>query len=281
MMKTSKLRSATIFHLFSMILAFIMFYPVLWMIMSTFKNQTEIFRSGLNLFPETFVWKNFITAFKGFGQYNFLHFMKNSLIISVWSVIGTVISSAVVAFGFARINFRSRKIFFACMIATLMLPYQIIMVPQYVIFHQLDWINTFLPIIVPAFLGEAFFIFLAVQFIRGIPKELDESAFIDGASVYRTFRSIIFPLLKTPLITVAIFKFYWSWEQLLQPMIYLNKIDLYPIPVALSMWSDPGSGTNYGALMAMGLLSLIPVVLVFALLQKYIVEGVSTQGLKG
>ena len=258
-----------------------MFYPILWLVFATFKDQTEIFRSGISLFPSEATLGNYVTAFRGFGRYNFLHFMKNSTILSAGSVVGTVLSSAIVAFGFARIEFKGRKFFFACMIATLMLPYQIIMVPQYVIFHRLGWINSFKPIIVPAFLGDAFFIFLVVQFIRGIPRELDESAHIDGASVYRVFGSIIVPLLKTPLVTVGIFKFYWTWEQLLQPLIFLNHVERYPLPVALSMWSDPGSGTNYGALLAMGLLSLVPVAAVFALLQRYIVDGVSTQGLKG
>lgn len=276
-----RIRSSLLFHAFTLILAVIMFYPILWFLFSTFKNQTEIFRSGIALFPENFTLKNYKMAISGFGEYNFFHFLKNSLIISIWSVVGTVFSSAVVAFGFSRIQFKGRSFFFSCMIATLMLPYQIIMVPQYIIFSSLGWVNSYLPIIVPTFLGDAFFIFLVVQFIRGIPKELDESAFIDGASVYRTFFSIILPLLTTPLITAAIFRFYWAWEQLIQPMIYLSKIELYPIPVALSMWSDPGSGTNYGALLAMGFLSLVPVALVFAFLQRYIVEGVSTQGLKG
>ncbi len=274
-------RSSTLFHGFTMLLAVVMFYPILWLIFATFKDQLEIFRSGTALIPKEVTTKNFVMAFRGFGDYNFPHFLKNSLILSTWSVVGAIFSSSVVAFGFARLEFFGKKVFFACMIATLMLPYQIIMVPQYVIFHRLDWIDTFLPIIVPAFLGDAFFIFLVVQFIRGIPRELDESAFMDGASVYRTFFSIILPLLKTPIITVSIFKFYWTWEQLLQPLIYLNSIELYPLPVALNMWSDPASGTNYGALLAMGLLSLIPVVAVFGLLQRYIVDGVSTQGLKG
>jgi multiple sugar transport system permease protein len=264
-----------------MLLTVIMLNPNLWFFFSTFKNQSEIFKSGVDLFPKVFTLKNYVISIKGVGNYNFFHFMKNSFVISIWSVLGTLFSSSVVAFGFSRIEFKGRKLFFSCMIATLMLPYQIIMVPQYVIFSQLGWVNSYLPIIVPTFLGDAFFIFLVVQFIRGIPKELDESAFIDGASVYRIFISIILPLLKTPLITVAIFRFYWSWEQLIQPMIYLNKVKLYPIPVALSMWSDPGSGTNYGALLSMGFMSLIPVTLIFALLQRYIVEGVSTQGLKG
>lgn len=277
----SKKMSSLGFHSFSVVLAILMAYPILWLIFATLKSEAEMFRSGLTLLPVKYTLKNYVTAFTGFGEYNVIHFMKNSLKLSVYSVVGTVLSSAVIAFGFARIDFKGRKFFFACMMATLMLPYQIIMIPQYLIFNKLGWINTFLPLVVPTFLGEAFFIFLAVQFIRSIPKELDEAACIDGASIYRTFSSVIFPLLKTPLVTIAIFKFYWTWEQFLQPMIYLNKIQLYPLPVALGMWSDPGSGTNYGALLAMGFMSLVPVVAVFILLQKYIVDGVSSQGLKG
>lgn len=284
-LRQSALRRRTLsalgYHIPAIILAGIMFYPILWFIMSTFKDQTEIFRSGLALLPREPTMRNFEMAFTGFGQYGFLHFLRNSVVLALWNVAGVLFSSSVVAFGFGRIKFKGRQFFFACMMATLLLPYQIIMVPQYVIFHRIGWVNSLLPLVVPSFLGDAFFIFLVVQFVRTIPRELDESAYIDGASIYRTFASVILPLIKTPLVTVAIFKFYWTWEQLLQPLIFLNSIDRYPLPVALSMWSDPGSGTNYGALLAMGLMSLVPVALVFMAMQRYIVDGVSTQGLKG
>ncbi len=269
------------FHLNCIILSIIIFYPVLWMIFGGFKSQADIFNNILKIIPEKWIFSNFSQGWKGFGGITFSAFFRNSLIISGFASIGTVISSAIVGFGFIRIKFKFRKFLFAVMMITMMLPYQLIMVPQYVIFHKLKWINTFLPLIVPQVLGVPFFIFLVVQFIRGIPIELDESATIDGCNYYSIFLYIILPLLKSPLITVAIFQFYWRWEDLLQPLIYLSNPKFYPVSVALNLFSDPTTGTEWGPLLAMGTLSILPVVFVFFILQRYIVEGISTQGLKG
>lgn len=269
-------------HAFAIALAIVMFYPVLWMAGSSLKTQSGIFRSDLAIWPDEFAWENYAQGWRGFGQQTFSTFYTNSIVLTVISTVGAVASSAFVAFGFARNKFLGNKFWFAVMIGTLLLPFEIKMIPQYILFHSMGWINTFLPIIVPAALaGNAFFIFLIVQFMRTLPYELDESAYVDGCGKYRILWSIVLPLTKPALMTVAIFSFYWRWNDFVQPLIYLSDPDLYTVSVALRLFADPTSVTNWGAMFAMATASLIPVVIVFLILQRYIVEGISSTGLKG
>jgi multiple sugar transport system permease protein len=167
------------------------------------------------------------------------------------------------------------------MILTMLLPGQVLMIPQYVMFNKLGWVNTHKPLIIPAFFGTPFFVFLLMQFIRGIPLELDESAKIDGCGRYGIFLRIILPNLKPPLVTAAIFAFYWKWEDFLGPLIYLQSTRLYPVSLALKLFADPAAVTNWGGMFAMSVLSLVPVFVIFVLFQDHIVEGISTTGLKG
>jgi multiple sugar transport system permease protein len=269
----------TLFQIGLIVLGFIMLYPVLWMIACSFKSSSEIFGSA-SLIPQKFLLENYVRGWKYIGRTTFGTFFKNSFVYAILATIGTVFSSAVVAFGFARIRFRGRNAWYACMFITLILPYQVIMIPQFIIFQKLGWVNTFLPLVVPMFLGQPFFIFLMVQFIRGIPIELDESALIDGCKAFGIFRRIIFPLITPALITTTIFSFYWRWDDFLGPLLYLNKTNLYTVSLALRLYSDPMTSTDWGAIFAMGALSLLPILLVFVLFQRYLMEGISTTGLK-
>jgi multiple sugar transport system permease protein len=275
-----RLRSV-ILHLFVFGFALIMIYPLAWMLSSSLKDNSEIFINAHQLLPSHFNFNNYINGFKGFAGTSFIVFFKNSLIITLFSVIGTVISSTMVAYGFARIRFRGSRFWFACMMLTMMLPSEVLTIPQYIFFQKIDWINTFLPLIVPSFFGGAFFIFLIIQFLRGIPKELDESATIDGCGRYRIFMQILIPLLVPPIITVSIFKFYWTWDDFFSPLLYLNSPKLATVSLAIKNMSDPTAQTDWGAMFAMSVLSLLPIVVVFIAFQKYIVEGISTTGLKG
>ncbi|MFI5326888.1 MAG: carbohydrate ABC transporter permease, partial [Candidatus Rokuibacteriota bacterium] len=206
---------------------------------------------------------------------------KNSLIYAGLGTIAAVMSSAVVAYGFARIRFAGRGFWFTCMLLTLMLPVQVIIIPQYVFFTKLNLVNTFYPLLLPRFFGMAFFIFMIMQFIRGIPKELDEAAEIDGCSHFGVFFRIILPLIRPALITSAIFSFYWTWEDFLTPLVYLNEPKLYTISVALRSFADASGATDWGAIFAMSALSLVPVLVVFVVFQRYLVQGISTTGMKG
>ncbi|GHV81824.1 ABC transporter permease [Spirochaetia bacterium] len=268
------------FHAAALILGFLMLYPILWMISNSFKTNLEIFNS-FSLVPSSFNFDSYIRGWKYNNSLSFGVFFKNSFVYTSIATVGAVLASACVAYGFARIHFWGSKVLYGIMFLTLMLPYQVIMVPQFIIFQKIGWVNTLLPLIVPQFGGQAFFIFLMVQFIRGIPKELDQSAMIDGCSKFSIFIRIIFPLIAPALITSTIFSFYWRWDDFLGPLLYLNSPRNFTVSMALRMFSDPATSTDWGAIFAMGTLSLIPVFLLFIIFQKYIVQGMVTSGLKG
>jgi multiple sugar transport system permease protein len=279
-LRTQKIRNRIIFHVFVLILAVFMIYPILWMVSSSFKDNNEIFGSA-SLIPKQFHFDNYIRGWKYIGKITFATFFANSVFYSVLSTIGTVISSAIVAYGFARIKFFGKNFWFVCMMLTLMIPYQVVMIPQYILFFSIGWVNSFKPLIVPMFLGQPFFIFLMMQFIRGIPVELDEAAKLDGCGRFRIFYNIILPLIVPALITSTIFQFYWKWDDFLGPLLYLNKPQSYTVSLALRMFADPSTSTDWGAIFAMSTLSLIPIFVLFIIFQKYLVEGISTTGIKG
>nr|MBO2493628.1 ABC transporter permease [Clostridia bacterium] len=208
-------------------------------------------------------------------------FFKNSLFYSGVGTIGTVISFLTVAYGFSRVNFKGRNFWFACMMMTMMLPAQVVIIPQFIMFHKFNWVNSFKPLIVPTFTAGPFFVFLIMQFIRGIPSELDEAAKIDGCNKYEIFFRIIVPLVKPAIITTTIFSFYWKWDDFLGPLLYLNKPKLYTVSLALRAFNDATTKTNWGGLLAMSTLSLVPVLIIFFAFQRYLVEGIATTGLKG
>ncbi|WP_412677680.1 carbohydrate ABC transporter permease [Bacillus swezeyi] len=269
-----------VFHAATTGLAIILLYPVIWLMVSSFKESASIFTTSHSLIPDPFVISNYAEGWKGIAGQPFITFIKNSLIIVGFSTVGAVLSSAFIAYGFARIPFKGKAFWFACMMVTMMLPHEVLMIPQYIIFAKLDWLNSFKPIVVPQFFGHAFFIFLMIQFIRTIPVELDEAAKIDGCSRLGIFFRVILPLIAPALATSAIFSFYWKWEELINPLLYLNKPELYPVSLALKLFLDTETASNWGAMFAMSVVSLLPVMIVFFAFQKSIVQGISMSGLK-
>ena len=279
--RAKRTRNTIIYHVVVAVIGIVMIYPILWLGGSSLKPDGEIWTRMSSIIPQNPTLSHYVDGWKGFGNISFSVFYKNTIIISVVTTICLVFSSAFIAYGFARLNFPLKKFWFACMLTTLMLPLQIQLIPQYIMFSKLGWVNSFKPIIVPSFFGRAFFIFMIVQFIRGVPRSLDEAAEIDGCNRYKTFLTIIMPLCSPAMITAAIFAFYWSWGEFLMPLIYLNKPKLYTISLALRSFSDPSGQTDWGAIYAMSFLSLLPVFAIFIALQKYLIEGISTEGLKG
>lgn len=269
------------YHLLVGGLAFCMFYPILWLIVSSLKPNEEIFTTAYSLIPSRIDWHNYSSGWAGFAGNSFGTFFKNSFIIVILSTIGAVSSSALVAYAFARIPFFGKGFWFGCMMLTLMLPRDVTIIPQYIMFSEFGWLSSFKPIIVPQYFGIAFFIFLIMQFIRTIPADLDEAAKMDGCNKYGIFFKIILPLIVPALVTAAIFSFYWTWEDFIHPLLYLSQPKLYPVSLALKMFLDGESVNNWGGMFAMSVLSLVPVFLIFFAFQKYIVEGISTSGLKG
>ncbi|SFL47956.1 carbohydrate ABC transporter permease [Salibacterium qingdaonense] len=273
--------SDVIYYIFVIAFSFLMLYPILWMFGTSFKPETEVFSNAASLIPMDWDWLNYPEGWDGFGGVGFDVFFRNSLFVTGSVVIGSLLSCSIVAYGFARINFRFRKLLFACLISTVLLPIQIILVPQYLLFEQLNWVNTFYPLIVPHFLGGTpFFIFLLIQFIRGIPRELDEAAIIDGCSRFGVFWRIVLPMLKPALVTVAIFAFMWSWDDFLTPLIYLNSVEIQTVSLGLRNFMDAEAGTSWGPLLAMSSLSLLPQFILFLFFQRYLVEGIATTGIK-
>ncbi len=280
-MKVKKKITKTVYHLFVILFGMLMIYPVLWMISGSFKDNAEILRGSLRLIPENLKLTNYLTGWSGFGGISFTTFFKNSIIITVIATLGTVISSALVAYALSRVHFRGKKFWFTCMIATMLLPGQVIMIPSYLIWHKLGLVPGYLPLIIPNFCGQAFFIYQMMQFMSGIPRELDEAATIDGCSKYSIFTHIILPLLKPSIVTTVIIQFYWKWDDYMGPLLYLSKPQSYTVSLAIKMFADSSSTTDYGAMFAMSTLSLIPVFLIFLFFNRYLVEGIGTSGLKG
>ena len=263
-------------------LAAVVLYPLVWLFLSTFKPNAE-FGQNPGLIPSNPTIDNYVKVMEGIAGVPMWRFFTNSLIIAVGSVIGTVLSSALAAYAFARIQFTGLSVLFAAMIGTLLLPFHVVIIPQYIIFNNLDLVDTFWPLLLPKFLAtEAFFVFLLVQFIRQMPRDMDEAARIDGAGHVRIFWSIILPLIKPALITCSIFAFIWAWNDFLGPLLYLTSPENYPLPIALRLYNDASSGgADYGATVTASFIALVPVLLFFLVFQRFLVDGVATQGLKG
>lgn len=257
----------------------IMLYPLLWMLSSSFKPTEEIFRAP-GLIPETFTPGNYIEGWNAL-QFPFHHYLLNSAIVVAGAIVGNLIGCSMAAYAFARLEFRGKRLFFAVMMATIMLPIHVVIVPQYILFAELDWINTFLPLIVPKLLAtDGFFIFLMVQFIRGLPRDLDEAARIDGCGHVRIFFQIIMPLSLPALATSAIFTFIWTWNDFFSQLIFLTDPSMYTVPVALRTFVDSTSQTSWGPLFAMSIVALGPVFGFFLAGQRYLVKGIATTGIK-
>lgn len=268
-------------HLFLIAMAAVMFYPLAWMIGASFRSDAQISDPGI--WPGAgFTTKGYETGFEGMGGVSFWQFLMNSLLVACLCVVANLIACSLTAYAFARIEFRLKKLWFAIMIGTLLLPHHVILIPQYLLFRDLHWLNTYLPFIVPKLLAtDAFFVFLLVQFFRAIPRELDEAARIDGCGHLRIFFRIMVPLAKPALATTAIFTFIYSWNDFFTPLIYLSDPHLYTVPLALRAFIDTTSGSAFGALFAMSVVSLLPVLGVFIAFQRLLVEGVATTGMKG
>lgn len=281
-MAAKKRIGTVIYHILVFLGGIVMIYPLLWMVMSSFKETSTVFTTASSLIPEKFVLENYVNGWRGFAGVSFAVFFKNSLVISVSATFGTLISSALVAYALQRLKFHVRGILFIAVLSTMMLPAQILMIPQYLWYNQLDWVGTYYPMILPYFFAtQGFFVYLIMNFIQGIPKELDEAAKIDGCSYYGIFGRIILPLIVPSLVTSAIFSFIWRWDDYLSALLYVTKTKMFPVAIALKNFTDPGSSSDYGAMFAMSTLSIIPAVVIFLVFQKSLVEGIASSGIKG
>ena len=256
-----------------------MLYPLLWMVSSSFKPDAEIFASG-SLVPHHFSLDAYVRGWSSL-RVSFGRFFWNSLVVSVLCVLGNVMACSVTAYAFTRLEFAGRNFWFALMLGTLMMPQHALLIPQYVLFLHLGWVDSVLPLVVPKFLAtDAFFVFLMVQFYRQIPRQLDEAAAMDGCGPWRIYFRIILPLTLPVMATAAVFSFIWTWDDFFAPLIYLNDMKSYTAQLGLRTFIDSGGQSDWSALFAMSTLTVIPVFLVFVFFQRLLIEGIATTGMK-
>lgn len=266
-------------HLLLCLVSIVMLYPLAWLLASSLKPAEIVFKD-LSLWPAEWDFSNYTEGWTAL-QFPFDLYLVNSVVIVVLSILGNLLSCSLAAYAFARLNFRGRKLFFALTLGTMMLPGHVLLVPQYIVFAKMGWLNTYFPLIVPNFLAtSAFYIFLMVQFIRSLPRELDEAARIDGAGTFRIFWSVILPLCKPAFATTAIFTFISTWNEFFSPLLYLTEQELYTVPLALRQFIDSEGQSQWGQMFAMSFVSLAPVIGFFIAGQKYLVKGIATTGLK-
>jgi multiple sugar transport system permease protein len=252
--------------------------PLWWMISTSLKSPAEIAQYPPTFMPKEFIFSNYIEAWQ---TAPFTRWALNTLLIATLGTIGSVLVNSLVAYGFAKIRFKGRNTLFVIVLSTMLIPGFVTMVPQYILFSKLGWVNTYLPLIVPAFLGSAFFIFLLRQFMMGIPNELIEAAILDGAGHFQIWWHIMLPLTKPALITVAIFSFNGAWNDLLGPLLYINDESMYTLQIGLQTFKGTVQ-TQWHYLMAMSVTVLLPVVLLFFFFQRYFIEGSNiASGTKG
>jgi ABC-type glycerol-3-phosphate transport system permease component len=252
--------------------------PFVWMIATSLKTRAQAFTIPPSLIPKPVYFRNYYEAWVDYVPFTL--YLKNTFIITIGSMVGTILSSSVVAFSFARLRWPGRDLFFILILGSLMLPYHVTLIPVFILFKLFGWINTFLPLIVPNFFGNAFFVFFLRQFITTIPFELDEAARIDGASTSLIFWRIVMPLCKPALATVAIFSFMFNWNELIMPLIYLNKEKLYTITLGMTIFRSQ-SEVYWNHLMATAVLAMLPPLALFFFAQKWFIQGITVTGLKG
>ncbi|MFH9111645.1 carbohydrate ABC transporter permease [Streptomyces globisporus] len=268
-------------HTLALVGLLVLLYPLVWLLATSPKPADQVVTS-LDLWPSHLEWSNYTTALEGVSGVTVTRLLGNTLLIAGGAVLGNVLSCSLAAYAFARLRFRMSRVMFAFMVATLMLPHHVVLIPQYIIFNQLGMVDSYWPLILPKFLAtEAFFVFLIVQFMRGLPRELEESARIDGCGPFRTYWSITLPLTRPALITTAIFTFIWTWNDFFTQMIYLFSPESFTITLALRSFVDQSSTSAYGPMFAMSVISVLPIVLFFFVFQRYLVQGMATTGLKG
>ncbi len=273
--------SATLRYAVLVAIGLLMLYPLFWMIGGAFKPNHEIF-SSIGFIPQQPTLEGFVKGWQTSTEYTFGTYLLNTFEIIVPKVFVTVVSSVLVAFGFARFNVPGKRILFALLIATVLLPKSVLLVPQYLMFRELGWLDSFLPLYVPAaFATEGFFVFMIVQFMRSFPPDMEEAAVMDGCNSLQVLWHVIVPVIMPAIVSVALFQFMWSMNDFLSPLIYLSSVEKYPVALALKLSIDVTEATSWNQILAMSTIALAPSLLLFFAAQKYFVEGITVGSVKG
>ncbi|HIX15131.1 MAG TPA: carbohydrate ABC transporter permease [Candidatus Hungatella pullicola] len=280
--ETKKRLNQIVRYFILLAVGFVMVYPLLWMVFATFKANSEIF-STISLLPEKWDFSAYAQLGETIaGQISLGKAMVNTYTIVLPKVVFTVVSSTITAYAFGRFEFAGKKAMFAVMMSTLFLPQVVLNAPQYVMFNQWGWMDSYLPLIVPSlFAVDTYFVFMLIQFLRGIPKELDEAAEIDGCNAVLRLWHVIVPMLKPAIVSCALFQFMWSSNDFMGPLIYVNKVSRYPASIFVKMSMDADAGVAWNKILAVSLVVILPSLIVFFLSQDTFVEGISAGGVKG
>ena len=268
-------------YLIIAVIGLVLLYPIIWMFFSTFKSNEDIFGST-RLLPSVWHFENYVEGWKGSSRLTYTTFFINTFKLVVPTTLLTVASACLAAYAFARFDFPCKGLLFTVLIGLMMLPGAVVIIPRYLLYNQFHWIDTYMPFYIPALLCcNSFFPYMLIQFLRGVPRELDESAYIDGCSTFRTLVSILLPLMKPALFSAGLFQFLWTYNDYFNSLIFISSQKMYPISLALRMSLDSESVVNWGKVMAMAFVAVLPVMILFFAAQKYFVEGIATSGLKG
>ncbi|MFS0882357.1 carbohydrate ABC transporter permease [Metabacillus niabensis] len=275
--KRGRIASKVILHILLVISAFIMIFPFIWTILSSLKDMSQIFVIPPKWIPDPFVWSNFPNSLQAM-PFDLAYF--NSFYITAIIVVFTLLTASMAAYAFAKINFKGANVLFILFLATMMIPKQVTMIPLYLVMDNLGWLDTHLTLIVPGALFNAFAVFLLRQFVMGIPKELEEAAIMDGAGFVRIYWNIILPLIRPALAAIGIFTFMQSWNNFIDPLIYLNTPENFTVPLLLNSFKGLYTA-DWSLMMAGTVISVIPVLVVYIVAQRHIIEGISITGMKG
>ncbi len=267
-------------YLIIVLIGIILLYPIVWMFMAAFKSNEEIFGT-VALFPTKWHFENFVEGWKGSAGYTYTKFFINTALLVFPTTILTLISATFVAYGFARFEFPFKKLLFTILLAMMMLPNTVVIIPRYMLYNNFHWIDSYMPFYAPALLCcNSFFPYMLIQFLRGIPRDLDESAYIDGCGTFKAFVLILLPLMKPALFSAGLFQFLWTYNDYFNSLIFVNSVRKYPISLAVRMSLDSESIVQWGKVMAMACVAVLPLMVLFFAAQKYFVEGIATSGMK-
>jgi oligogalacturonide transport system permease protein len=263
------------------LMGLVMLYPMIWLVGASFKSNAEVF-TEIGFWPSRFDFSAYVKGWKTSSEYTFATYFLNSFLIIIPKVIVTVISCVLVAYAFARFDFWGKKFLFSVMVGTMMLPLIILRLPQYLMFKEFGWVDTYLPLIIPsAFATDTFFVFMLVQFLRGIPRDMEEAAQIDGCNSLQLLWYILVPILKPAIISVVVFQFIWSMNDFMGPLIYLSSVENYPVSLALKMSIGATEEVEWASVIAISVVALVPSLVVFFLAQRHFIEGAASSGIKG
>lgn len=263
------------------VMGLVMLYPMIWLVGASFKTNAEVF-TEIGFWPSHFDFGAYAKGWKTSSEYTFATYFMNSFLIIIPKVIVTVISCVLVAYAFARFEFWGKKVLFSIMVGTMMLPLIVLRLPQYLMFKQFDWIDSYLPLIVPsAFATDTFFVFMLVQFLRGIPRDMEEAAQIDGCNPLQLLWYILVPILKPAIISVVVFQFIWTMNDFMGPLIYLSTVEKYPVSLALKMSIGATEEVEWASVIAISVVALVPSLVIFFLAQRHFIEGATSSGIKG